>query len=253
LRGLIEVRRRLVAGNWKMHGSSATIERLLDALIPLNLAQTEVVLFPPVAYLSVVVERVKGSAIAVGAQNIHAESSGAFTGEVAAEMVKDLGATYVLVGHSERRRLFGETDAIVAQKYAAALRAGLVPILCVGETLLDRDAGRAEHVVMTQLDAVTQTSGVTTLRQAMIAYEPVWAIGTGRSATPADAQLMHGAIRARIRTMDATVAEGLPILYGGSITDGNAAAIFAGADVDGGLVGGASLNAGQFVNICKAA
>jgi triosephosphate isomerase (TIM) len=247
------VRRRVVAGNWKMHGSMATIERLLDALLPLSVPQTDVVLFPPIAYLSVVVARIKGSDLAAGAQNIHAEPSGAFTGEVAAEMVKDLGATHVLVGHSERRRWFGETDAIVAQKYAAALRAGLVPILCVGETSTERDDGRAEQVVMTQLDAVTGALGVAALQRAMIAYEPVWAIGTGRSATATDAQAMHSAIRARIRTLDGSVADALPILYGGSITDGNAAALFAGADVDGGLVGGASLNAGQFMNICRAA
>ena len=247
------MRRRVVAGNWKMHGSIATIERLLDALVRLKVPNAEVVVFPPMAYLSTVIERTKGSRLLVGAQNIHAESSGAFTGEVAAEMVKDLGATHVLVGHSERRRWFGETDAIVAGKFAAALRVGLVPILCVGETSAERDDGRAESVVMAQLDAVIAAAGVATLRQAMVAYEPVWAIGTGRSATPVDAQSMHSAIRARIRALDAAVADGLRVLYGGSITDGNAAALFAGADVDGGLVGGASLNAEQFENICRAA
>lgn len=236
-----------------MHGSTATIERLLDALVQLRAPQVDVLLFPPIAYLSAVVERVKGSELAIGAQNIHAESSGAFTGEVAAEMVKDLGATHVLIGHSERRRWFGETDAIVAQKFSAALRVGLVPILCVGETSEQRDEGRAEQAVMTQLDAVIAAVGVTTLRRSMIAYEPVWAIGTGRSATPVDAQSMHSAIRARIRALDVTVADAVPILYGGSITPANAAALFGGADVDGGLVGGASLNAEQFENICKAA
>jgi triosephosphate isomerase len=236
-----------------MHGSMATIEQLLDALLPLRVPKTDVLLFPPIAYLSAVVARIKGSGLAVGAQNIHAEPAGAFTGEVAAEMVKDLGATHVLVGHSERRRWFGETDAIVAQKYAAALRVGLVPILCVGETSTERDDGRAEQVVLAQINAAIAALGVSTLRRAMIAYEPVWAIGTGRSATPADAQTMHGAIRARIRTLDESVADVLPILYGGSITEGNAGGLFAGADVDGGLVGGASLNAGQFMNICRAA
>ncbi len=247
------MRRRVVAGNWKMHGSTATIERLLDALVQLNTPQVDVLLFPPIAYLSAVIERVKGSELAVGAQNIHAESSGAFTGEVAAEMVKDLGATHVLVGHSERRRWFGETDAIVAQKFSAALRVGLVPILCVGETSEQRDEGRAEQVVMTQLDAVVAAVGIPALQHAMVAYEPVWAIGTGRSATPADAQSMHSAIRARLRTLDTKVADGLRVLYGGSITAANASALFAGADVDGGLVGGASLNAEQFENICRAA
>ncbi len=247
------MRRRVVAGNWKMHGSTATIERLLDAMVQLKTPQIDVLLFPPIAYLSAVIERVKGSELSVGAQNIHAESSGAFTGEVAAEMVKDLGATHVLVGHSERRRWFGETDAIVAQKFSAAVRAGLVPILCVGETSEQRDEGRAEQVVMTQLDAVVAAVGVTALQRAMVAYEPVWAIGTGRSATPADAQSMHSAIRAWIRTLDAKVADELRVLYGGSITAANAAALFAGSDVDGGLVGGASLNAEQFENICRAA
>ena len=247
------MRRRVVAGNWKMHGSTATIEQLLDALVRLNVPRVDVLLFPPIAYLSAVVGRTKGSALKVGAQNIHAEPSGAFTGEVAAEMVKDLGATHVLIGHSERRRWFNETDAIVAQKFAAALRAGLVPVLCVGETSAERDDGRAEQVVMKQLDAIIASAGVASLQRAMLAYEPVWAIGTGRSATPTDAQTMHRAIRARIRTFDGSVADGLRILYGGSITDGNAGALFAGADVDGGLVGGASLNAGQFENICKAA
>jgi triosephosphate isomerase (TIM) len=236
-----------------MHGSTATIEQLLDALVQLKTPQVDVLLFPPTAYLAAVIARVKGSELAVGAQNIHAESSGAFTGEVAAEMVKDLGATHVLVGHSERRRWFGETDAVVAQKFSAALRVGLVPILCVGETSEQRDEGRAEQFVMTQLDAVVAAVGVTALRRAMVAYEPVWAIGTGRSATPTDAQSMHGAIRARIRTLDAKVADELRVLYGGSITAANAAALFAGADVDGGLVGGASLNAEQFENICRAA
>lgn len=236
-----------------MHGSTATIERLLDAMVQLKTPQIDVLLFPPIAYLSAVIERVKGSELSVGAQNIHAESSGAFTGEVAAEMVKDLGATHVLVGHSERRRWFGETDAIVAQKFSAAVRAGLVPILCVGETSEQRDEGRAEQVVMTQLDAVVAAVGVTALQRALVAYEPVWAIGTGRSATPADAQSMHSAIRAWIRTLDAKVADELRVLYGGSITAANAAALFAGSDVDGGLVGGASLNAEQFENICRAA
>jgi triosephosphate isomerase len=236
-----------------MHGSSATIGQLLDKLVPVSFPEVDVLLFPPIAYLSSVVDRVRGSAISVGAQNIHPEPAGAYTGEVAAEMVKDLGATHVLVGHSERRRLYGETDELVAQKFAAALRAGLEPILCVGETLGERDVGRAEEVVTAQLIAVVGKVGIAALRRAMIAYEPVWAIGTGRSATPADAQAMHRAIRARIRGIDASIAEGVRILYGGSVTVGNAAALFAGADVDGGLVGGASLNAGQFVDICRAA
>jgi triosephosphate isomerase len=236
-----------------MHGSTATIERLLKELQPLRVPQIDVVLLPPIAYLSDVVAHLRGSSIRVGAQNVHPEPEGAYTGEVSAEMVKDLGATCVLVGHSERRRLFGEGDEVIARKFVAALRAGLEPILCVGETLAEREAGEAEKVVTAQLDAVVGVAGVGALKNAMIAYEPVWAIGTGRSATPSDAQGMHRTIRERIRALDPAIADGVRILYGGSINAGNAASLFAGADVDGGLVGGASLNAGQFMEICRAA
>jgi triosephosphate isomerase len=247
------VRRRVVAANWKMHGSTATIGRLLKELLPLRVPQIDVVLLPPIAYLSYVVAHLRGSSIRVGAQNVHPDPEGAYTGEVSAEMVKDLGATCALVGHSERRRLFGEGDDVVARKFVAALRAGLQPILCVGETLAERDAGEAEKVVTAQLNAVVGVAGVVALKKAMIAYEPVWAIGTGRSATPSDAQAMHRTIRERIRALDPAIADGVRILYGGSINAGNAVALFAGADVDGGLVGGASLNAGQFMEICRAA
>lgn len=247
------MRRRVVAANWKMHGSTATIERLLKELQPLRVPQIDVVLLPPIAYLSDVVAHLRGSSIRAGAQNVHPEPEGAYTGEVSAEMVKDLGATCALVGHSERRRLFGEGDDVIARKFVAALRAGLQPILCVGETLAEREAGEAERVVTAQLDAVVGVAGVVALKMAMIAYEPVWAIGTGRSATPSDAQGMHRTIRERIRALDPAIADGVRILYGGSINAGNAASLFAGADVDGGLVGGASLNAGQFMEICRAA
>lgn len=236
-----------------MHGSSATVGKLLTELLPLDLTRTDVVLFPPFVYLAAVAQRVRDTGIGVGAQNIHAEPAGACTGEVAAEMVKDVGATHVLVGHSERRQLFGERDELIARKFGAGIRAGLVPILCVGETLFEREAGRAEEVVTAQLNAVLDAVGVSVFERAMIAYEPVWAIGTGRSATPLDAQLMHAAIRARVRAIDASVADGLRVLYGGSVNADNAPALFAAADVDGGLVGGASLNARQFMDICRAA
>jgi triosephosphate isomerase len=236
-----------------MHGSTATIGRLLTELLPLRVPQIDIVLLPPMAYLSDVVTHLRGSSIRVGAQNVHPDPEGAYTGEVSAEMVKDLGATCVLVGHSERRRLFGEGDELIARKFVAALRVGLEPILCVGETLAEREAGDAEGVVTAQLNAVVGVVGVAALKRAMIAYEPVWAIGTGLSATPSDAQAMHRTIRDRIRAQDTAVAEGVRILYGGSINAGNAASLFAGADVDGGLVGGASLNAGQFMEICRAA
>jgi len=236
-----------------MNGSMTSIGKLIDEMLPLNLARTDVVLFPPIPYVATVVERVRNTGVSVGVQNIHSERAGAFTGEVAAEMVKELGATHVLVGHSERRRLFGESDAFIAQKCAAAIRGGLVPIVCVGETLSERADGRAEAVVAAQLSAIVDGVGIDVFRFAMIAYEPVWAIGTGRTATPTDAQLMHAAIRARIRRVDATIAEGLRILYGGSVNAENASEMFAEADVDGGLVGGASLSARQFLDICKAA
>jgi len=247
------MRRSVVAGNWKMHGSSASIAQLLDELKALHVPDVDVIVFPPSTYIALAIERTKGAAIAVGAQNIHFETAGAFTGEVAAEMVADLGATHALVGHSERRELFGETDATVARKFSAVRRARMTPVLCVGETLAEREAGRAEAVVSRQLDAVLQSADAATVAGALIAYEPVWAIGTGRSASPADAQEMHRSIRARIRARFGEAADEVRILYGGSIKPSNAAALFECADVDGGLVGGASLDAKQFIEICRAA
>lgn len=247
------MRRPVVAANWKMHGSSATITALLDVVVTLNALRAEVLVLPPTPYLAAIVQRLRGTGIAVGAQNIHAETSGAFTGETAAEMVKDVGATHVLIGHSERRQLFAESDALCAKKFAAAMRVGLVPILCVGETAVERERGDAATVVTRQLNAIVDAVGITGFGAAIVAYEPVWAIGTGRTATPADAQAMHATIRAEMRSRDGGIAERLRILYGGSIKADNAAALFAQADVDGGLVGGASLNAGQFLQICRAA
>jgi triosephosphate isomerase len=250
---VLDVRRPVVAANWKMHGSSATIAALLDAVVALQAPRAEVLVLPPAPYLAAVVQRLHGTSVGVGAQNIHAEPAGAFTGETAAEMVADVGATYVLIGHSERRQLFGETDALCAKKFAAALRVGLLPILCVGETAVERERGDAATVVTRQLNVVLDAIGVAGFNDAIIAYEPVWAIGTGRTATPADAQAMHGMIREQVRSRDDAMAARLRILYGGSIKADNAAALFAQVDVDGGLVGGASLNAGQFLEICRAA
>jgi len=247
------MRRSVVAGNWKMHGSTASIARLLDELKSLRVPDVDVIVFPPTAYIAWVVRTVKGGAIQVGAQNVHVESSGAYTGEVAAEMVADIGANYVLVGHSERRVMCGESDDVVARKFAAVRRAGLTPILCVGESLAEREAGRAEATVARQVDAVVRTIDAATLQHSMIAYEPVWAIGTGRSATAGDAQQMHRSIRSRIGERFGAVADDVRILYGGSINANNAAELFGGADVDGGLVGGASLDAKQFIEICRAA
>src|SRR5919109_4465659 len=234
-------RSRLVAGNWKMHGSRASIAALLDELVKANPAGCAVC--APFPYLAQVAERLRGSAIAWGAQNASEHAQGAYTGEVSAAMLAEFGCRYVIVGHSERRQLYGETDAQVAAKFAAARKAGLTPILCVGETLAERDAGRTEDVVARQLDAVAFSGGV-------LAYEPVWAIGTGRNATPEQAQEVHAFLRERLKE---EMSRSTPILYGGSVKPQNAAAIFPMPDVDGGLIGGASLVAADFLAILRAA
>jgi triosephosphate isomerase len=230
-------RSRLVAGNWKMHGSRASIAALLDELVKANPVGCAVC--APFPYLFQAAERLRGSAIAWGAQNVSEHAQGAYTGEVSAAMLKEFGCRYVIVGHSERRQLYCETDAQVAAKFMAVRGAGMTPILCVGETLQERDAGKTEAVVERQLSAVDFANGV-------LAYEPVWAIGTGRNATPEQAQAVHAFLRKR-------VGEDTPILYGGSVKPQNAAAIFAMRDVDGGLIGGASLVAKDFLDIVKAA
>jgi len=232
---------RLVAGNWKMHGNRASIAALLDGLAKENPPGCAVC--APFPYLAQVAERLRGSAIAWGAQNVSEHAQGAYTGEVSAPMLAEFGCRYVLVGHSERRQLYGETDAQAAAKFAAVRAAGMTPILCVGETLEERDAGRTEAVVERQLLAVKQKNS---LEEAVVAYEPVWAIGTGRNATPEQAQAVHAFLRKRVGAQT-------PILYGGSVKPQNAAAIFAMPDVDGGLIGGASLVAKDFLDIVKAA
>jgi triosephosphate isomerase len=230
-------RSRLVAGNWKMHGSRASIAALLDELVKANPPGCAVC--PPFPFLAQVAERLRGSRVAWGAQNASEHAQGAYTGEVSAAMLAEFGCRYVIVGHSERRHVYGETDAQVAAKFKAARAAGLTPILCVGETLEERDAGRTESVVARQLDAVQFEAGV-------LAYEPVWAIGTGRNATPEQAQEVHAFLRKR-------VAPETAIIYGGSVKPQNAAALFAMPDVDGGLIGGASLVARDFLAIVNAA
>jgi triosephosphate isomerase len=249
------MRKPLVAGNWKMHGSraenAALVRDLLDRL-PESLA-ADVLVCPPFVYLSEAGRLLKDAEIDLGAQSLCAESSGAFTGEVSGAMLRDVGCRYVLVGHSERRQLFGEHDALVARKFVAAQAAGLVPVLCVGETLEEREQGRTTEVVARQLDAVLAVCGVAALRSAVIAYEPVWAIGTGRNATPEQAQDVHAMIRARVEALDARIANEVRVLYGGSVKASNARELFAMADIDGGLVGGASLKADEFAQICAAA
>ena len=241
-----------------MNGSSAFadafVTTLLDALpTPFPADAPELALFPPSVYLGAVLGRVEDTGVVVGVQNIHSESAGAFTGEIAAEMVRELGAQLSLVGHSERRQLFAEDDELVAAKFLAAQGAGLTPVLCVGESLAQRDGGLAESTVLSQLEVVLERAGAAAFADAVVAYEPVWAIGTGRTATPEDAQAMHAAIRDCVAGVDETIAEGLRILYGGSVNAANASALFAQRDVDGGLVGGASLDPEQFLHIYDAA
>jgi triosephosphate isomerase len=249
------MRRPVVAGNWKMHGSRSANEALLADLEERVKAewQVELVVFPPYVYIADAVRKLDHGDIAVGAQDVCAEPVGAFTGQVAAAMLKDVGCRYVIVGHSERRRLNHEDDALVARKFAAALKAGLIPVLCVGETLEEREAARTEAVVARQFDAVAALNGIASFSGAILAYEPVWAIGTGRTASPEQAQAVHGYLRGRIGAQDAKMAGRLRILYGGSVKASNAPELFSMPDVDGALVGGASLSADDFLQICAAA
>src|SRR5579859_1821036 len=231
---------RLVAGNWKMHGSRSANRVLVDAILKgMTNDAAQCAVCPPFPYLTEVAGQLRGTAVALGAQNVNEHAQGAYTGEVSAAMLKELGCRYVIVGHSERRQIYGETDAQVAAKFAAARATGLTPILCVGETLAEREAGKTEEVVARQLGAVQFADGV-------LAYEPVWAIGTGRNATPEQAQAVHAFLRRRVK-------QETTILYGGSVKAQNAAAIFAMPDVDGGLIGGASLVAEDFLAILRAA
>ena len=249
------MRRPIVAGNWKMHGSRAEAGRLIEELLAQAPAQPDAlaIICPPFVYLHEVWRLLRDSIFSLGAQNVCAESHGAFTGEISAAMLKDVGCEYVIVGHSERRLLYRESDQLVARKFAAAHARGLVPILCVGEQLADREAGRTNEVVARQLDVVLELCGAGALEQGVIAYEPVWAIGTGRNATPEQAQEVHAFIRTRIAARDARIAAATRILYGGSVKAGNAAELFAMPDVDGGLIGGASLKADEFLTILTAA
>ncbi|HEY8054021.1 MAG TPA: triose-phosphate isomerase [Steroidobacteraceae bacterium] len=249
------MRRPIVAGNWKMHGSRSENARLVEDLVahcPANPAAL-CVLCPPFVYLQEVARGLRDSVFSLGGQDLCADTPGAFTGEIAASMLKDVGCEYVIVGHSERRMLYRESDQLVARKFGAARAAGLIPILCVGEQLADRDAGRTREIVARQLDVVLELSGAGALEHAVVAYEPVWAIGTGRNATPEQAQDVHAFIRARIAARDARIAAATRILYGGSVKAGNAAELFAMPDVDGGLIGGASLKADEFLTILAAA
>ncbi|BCG27086.1 triosephosphate isomerase [Pseudomonas tohonis] len=249
------MRRPLVAGNWKMHGTRASVAELIKGLRQLALpAGIEVAVFPPCLYINQVAQGLDGKSIAIGAQNCAVEPmQGALTGEVAASQLADAGCTFVLVGHSERRLILGERDEVVSRKFAAAQSCGLVPVLCVGETQEQREAGKTLEVVGRQLGSVIEELGVGAFAKAVVAYEPVWAIGTGLTATPQQAQEVHAAIRGQLAAENAEVARGVRILYGGSVKAASAAELFGMPDIDGGLVGGASLNADEFGAICRAA
>ena len=246
----------LVAGNWKMYGALARNAELVSDILAgaSTLRGVELLVCPPSVYLHSVAQAAAGTALLVGGQNLaEPRDEGAFTGEVRGAMLVDVGCRYVIVGHSERRSLYGETSAVVARKTVAAFAAGLRPIVCVGETLEQREGGTTESVLAEQLSAVLDQIGAEQLKDLTLAYEPVWAIGTGRTASPAQAQEAHAFLRGQIARRNAKLADSVRILYGGSVKPDNAAALFAGADVDGGLIGGASLKATDFLAIARAA
>jgi triosephosphate isomerase len=238
-----------------MNGSIQSNQSLLESLKQNvgSVQKAEMVICPPFVYLQQVRQLLEGSRMSWGAQNLSQQEPGAFTGEVAASMLVDFDCKYVIVGHSERRSIYAESDILVAEKFAKAQSVGLIPILCVGELLDQREAGETQNVVKRQLDAVIKLQGVASLAKSVIAYEPVWAIGTGKTATPEQAQEVHGFIRGEIAKLDAGVAENIQILYGGSVKGSNAAELFSMPDIDGGLIGGASLKADEFLTICQAA
>lgn len=249
------MRQPLVAGNWKLNGSKQSISQLLEGILGAvqDVKKAEVVVCPPAVYLQQVTDLLKDSPVQWGAQNVSEHPSGAYTGEVAAPMLVEFGCKYTIIGHSERRSIFGETDEQIVQKFVALKNAGIIPILCVGELLEERETGKTEEVVGRQIDAVLNVAGIEQFENAVIAYEPVWAIGTGMTATPAQAQDVHAFIRQRLAEKDSKIADGVQILYGGSVKPDNAEELFSQADIDGGLIGGASLDAAGFLSICCAA
>ncbi|HEX5276270.1 MAG TPA: triose-phosphate isomerase [Fluviicoccus sp.] len=245
------LRQKLVIGNWKMNGGYRSGQALVQSLIH---AGVNTVVAPPFIYISQLALLAAGSRVTLAAQDVAVEKShGAYTGEVSARMLAESGVSHVIVGHSERRQYYGETDRQVAEKVLRVIEEGMIPVICVGESLQQRESGRAFEVVAAQIRAVIDHCGVAVLAAAVIAYEPVWAIGTGRTATPEDAQAMHAGLRRMVAGHDAAVAAGLRILYGGSVKADNAASLFAMPDIDGALVGGASLLANDFLAICRAA
>ena len=248
-------RRPLVVGNWKMNGTRASSLKLISEILaglPSD-ALADVGVCPSAVFISEVANALQGKSVRLGSQNVADQDQGAFTGEISAPMLREFGVSLAVVGHSERRAIYGETDALVAARYAKAIAHGVTPILCVGETLDEREANKTFSVIDTQLAAVIDLCGVESLSQAVVAYEPVWAIGTGRTATTEQAQEVHAYIRSKIAALNADVASKLQILYGGSMKPDNAAALLSQPDVDGGLIGGAALDASSFLAICLAA
>lgn len=251
------MRKSLVVANWKMHGQKAEVTQLLSAIkdgIKAGVATTDkVVICPPSLFLGQVEQELTGTEIAIGAQNAYPQNEGAFTGEVAFAMLKEFSCSYVIIGHSERRELFAETDKFVAEKFLAAQAQNLIPILCIGETQKQRENGLSKAIVLEQLQAVINEAGIEAFSNAVIAYEPIWAIGTGLTATPEQAQEVHATLRSFLAELDKNIAENITILYGGSVKANNAKALFEQSDIDGALVGGASLDAEEFLTICAAA
>lgn len=248
------MRAPLVAGNWKMNGTLSSVVPLSEAVAArAGRTRSEVLICPPYIYLQTVSEILQGTSIMLGVQNLSDQTEGAFTGEVSGLMLKDYGCSYAIIGHSERRQIYGETDALVAAKFTVARQHGLIPIVCVGEHLKQREAGETNKVVGSQLEAVLNLNQIAEFANAVIAYEPVWAIGTGRTATPEQAQEVHALIRAAVSARNTEIGAGIRILYGGSVNADNASELFGMEDIDGGLVGGASLMADTFVEICHVA
>jgi len=247
------MRSTLIAGNWKMNGSMESVIELVEGIKAGNPGNANLAVCPPAIYLMKVGGMLDGSNIALGAQNVCDQETGAFTGEISAAMIKECGAQYAIVGHSERRALYQESDELVARRFAMAIASGLIPILCVGETLQEREEENTEKVVARQLDAVIAQQGVSVIGQCVIAYEPVWAIGTGKVATPDQAQAVHRYIREKLAALDTDVAEKVQILYGGSMNPANAGELLSQPDIDGGLIGGASLKAADFLAIGQSA
>ena len=247
------MRKTIVAGNWKMNASKESVNSLIEGILSgMSGVSSEVIVCAPFPYLSQVETLISNSSLMLGAQNLNVNTKGAFTGEVSADMIKDFGAQHVIVGHSERRSLYGESSIVVAEKTKAAIDAGLTPLLRVGESLEERESGNTEAVVAEQVSAVINLLGIEAFEGIIIAYEPVWAIGTGLTASPEQAQAVHLFIRGLLADSSESIAQKTPILYGGSMNAGNAADLISCSDIDGGLIGGAALKAEDFLQICKA-